>query len=848
MNSKKVNFIKFFTISIFIFIILAIIFTFVLLKNGISLNSFELKGIKFERLYLKLDNKLQLDIDKISITPSNQNSTLETYYIIEAIEYFPLLFEKVNIKSLQLTQAGYDFDLHINFSNDIFQIDSNEFYLYSNLQLLNKKEIVANPVIYLKKQQLYFLGLLHINLLANEASAQTNFYWYDADGMVSFTRKNKEIQINLTSGYFENLSDIFVNFKLHPAINAWTYEYITADKYKLDYLTFTHSLDKPLSLYNLEAKATAYNVKVKFDPRLPEVDIKEVSIFFKDGKLLFDLDTPTYQGKSIDGSFVYISDLIDKKSDYISINIKADTIYDKDIQAILEAYGINLVVTQDSGTIDADITIKIFFASGAVEAKGKFFAQDAIIDLLGYKLPIKEAYIDFKDNAIILRKIKIADDEQVFDVNGVIDADKKLIDLNFKVKHYMKYQTKIEDISFKVLIDYNDAVKIDVPFFNFNVVVDEGVKIEVDNIQNLTPYFPQIPININSGKIVATSQDFTNYEINATLNAVQHYFKSTQYIEDFLINASYNSKIGQIIISVDDKLLYNHNKNELTLRQWDLDLSPIFEKNLIDIKSSNSNLSIYGINSALIINDHKLVSDNYNLHIKDSYITLESIHNKSKVNFLLKGNQLSFNGEKLDDYLLHPLLNFKGIVGGEYRFEIQGTLDKLIGKVEIKGGLVTNMKSYNNLIALINTIPSLAVFKTPGFNEQGMDIEYGTIEFKAVGQYIFLDKLFIKGKSANIVGTGYIDVKNEKIDLDLKIQTIRELGKAIGSIPIAGYIIFGEDKSLSFTAKVEGNLNDPKVRTQTVSEIITTPLHMMLRTIESPFKLLRDIFAPKKKE
>jgi len=37
--------------------------------------------------------------------------------------------------------------------------------------------------------------------------------------------------------------------------------------------------------------------------------------------------------------------------------------------------------------------------------------------------------------------------------------------------------------------------------------------------------------------------------------------------------------------------------------------------------------------------------------------------------------------------------------------------------------------------------------------------------------------------------------KPQKINMDSPIQTAREIGKAIGSIPIGGYILFGEDKS-----------------------------------------------------
>ena len=39
------------------------------------------------------------------------------------------------------------------------------------------------------------------------------------------------------------------------------------------------------------------------------------------------------------------------------------------------------------------------------------------------------------------------------------------------------------------------------------------------------------------------------------------------------------------------------------------------------------------------------------------------------------------------------------------------------------------MKAYNNLIALLNTVPSLALFKSPGFDEKGYKIGSGDFVF-----------------------------------------------------------------------------------------------------------------------
>ena len=99
---------------------------------------------------------------------------------------------------------------------------------------------------------------------------------------------------------------------------------------------------------------------------------------------------------------------------------------------------------------------------------------------------------------------------------------------------------------------------------------------------------------------------------------------------------------------------------------------------------------------------------------------------------------------------------------------------------------------------------------------------------------IIFDSIYIKGTSATIAGTGEIDLKKKTIQLNLAIQTARELGKIVGSLPVVGYIITGGDKSMTFGLEITGTLDNPEVKTSAGGDILSLPLKILQRAIESP--------------
>jgi hypothetical protein len=78
------------------------------------------------------------------------------------------------------------------------------------------------------------------------------------------------------------------------------------------------------------------------------------------------------------------------------------------------------------------------------------------------------------------------------------------------------------------------------------------------------------------------------------------------------------------------------------------------------------------------------------------------------------------------------------------------------------------------------------------------------------------------------------------IDLNLAIQSARELGKVVGSLPLVGYIIMGKDKSMTFGLQITGTLEDPQVKTSAGGDILSLPLKILKRALESPEHIINE--------
>jgi len=295
------------------------------------------------------------------------------------------------------------------------------------------------------------------------------------------------------------------------------------------------------------------------------------------------------------------------------------------------------------------------------------------------------------------------------------------------------------------------------------------------------------------------------------------------------------------------RFYYNKNNSRVKLTNLNFDLKKFLntkkketkkeETNKKDKGEQNKSLIILGKNSDLRYGDYSLVTDSYDVEVKPNG-DIKAIGSSSGdiIKFSKKRDIFSIQALRIQDKALHPLINFKGLQHGRYTLKLSGNPEKTMnGEIIVEGGVMKDFKAYNNTLAFINTIPALASLQNPGYSDKGFTIEEGVAEYRMVKQdKIIFDSIYIKGTSATIAGTGEIDLKKKTINLNLAIQSARELGKLVGSLPLVGYILMGKDKSMTFGLQITGTLDNPKVKTSAGEDILSLPLKILKRALESP--------------
>ncbi len=93
------------------------------------------------------------------------------------------------------------------------------------------------------------------------------------------------------------------------------------------------------------------------------------------------------------------------------------------------------------------------------------------------------------------------------------------------------------------------------------------------------------------------------------------------------------------------------------------------------------------------------------------------------------------------------------------------------------------------------------------------------------------------------MGNGRADFNTNQLDGSLTLKS--DLGSKLGKIPMVGYILLGDDGSLSTTVTLSGKLDDPKISTAIAKEIVTAPFNILKRTLVYPFLWMMDDKKPK---
>ena len=857
--SKKMSkygfFIKFFIILILSFILL--------LKYGIKINDFEFYGVKLEQLYIKLDKKIIARAKHIKLPnfkkESKQKSSDERLLnLSKSVDFIDTIFQEISLENVQI---GDDFKLKILFLDDIFFVDSP--YLNVDIKFQNEQQdgidLFSVRNLSFKDFNVSISGEGSADFDKNDYKFEGNFTSHELHGKLNFALKDTFLTYkayDVEAGSIKNFIDeLDRRIELNSEVKNWIYGYIVADDYEFKEINGKADLAKNnFYLNDLNATANTKNLLVKFEKGLPAVNVGEANITLKNSKLKFDLISPIYKGKKLDGSSVVINNIFDEKSANLELFIKTKSIYDEAINEILKAYKIIVPVRQLSGKMDASLKILIKldekslenFDEKSVIANGEFKLSDAVLEIAGSKFNTKNALVKlinttnlsidatgfglefFKANA----KADINLQKSTGEIKGVIES----FDLKEKNDEILAFKNE----PFSAFLDFSKAGEtlLKIEPFGLDMSFGSESKISTKNSKFFIESSPVLKQNGVRGfdELSIKSKDFTDLEIFAKEVNFDLPFldkNGSKYENDDL--KILVSKAGVKVDSASKKLSLDIKEKAINVKTKDLNLLV-----LDDNKTSEQStpLELLAKNGDIILRDlnKTLPFTSFSAEKKGKSTSLNGLAQQGRVGYFNDEKSINLDATDISGEFINDLFGIKSFEGGKFRLKMLGENSKNF-KAEVRffDTFLKDYIFYQRLLSFLNSVPSLLSFKTPDFNDKGFTVKNGKILLTRNGDMIEFLAIEMIGTSADIGGRGTIDLKSKKINIDLELKLLKDASSIIDKIPLVNQIILGKDRSLSTVIAIRGTTNKPEYSTQILQDALLSPLKIIRNVIQAPF-------------
>ncbi|KIM10806.1 MAG: hypothetical protein KU37_08750 [Sulfuricurvum sp. PC08-66] len=342
------------------------------------------------------------------------------------------------------------------------------------------------------------------------------------------------------------------------------------------------------------------------------------------------------------------------------------------------------------------------------------------------------------------------------------------------------------------------------------------------------------------------TRNFVDFDFNATLQNTQIPGYINPNSDGSLgFYGSYSLPQNALFVRLNDDVdLIMDDNLALSLSGARIDLDALSSAKL-PINSSSSDLSFKQIDIDAQMGEfffnggHAFLYDTLQAAYIQGELYATVMHKLGRAILFYTQESIELFGEKFGDEFIRRLLNFNGLSGGEYSIYLQGTPMQFKGGITLQNATARGFTTYNNILALINSVPALLTLKSPGFNDQGYTINNGEILFSRTQNRFTFETIKLYGKSTNVFGNGAIDLTKKEIDLTLRIMLLKDAGTILSNIPIAGHLLLGDDGSLSTTLTVSGSVDDPKVSVNLGKDLIMAPVNIIKRTVDLPVKLLQ---------
>ncbi|PLX85536.1 MAG: hypothetical protein C0618_10395 [Desulfuromonas sp.] len=229
-----------------------------------------------------------------------------------------------------------------------------------------------------------------------------------------------------------------------------------------------------------------------------------------------------------------------------------------------------------------------------------------------------------------------------------------------------------------------------------------------------------------------------------------------------------------------------------------------------------------------------------------------------------EGKRLKISGH-LEDFdagaLYQETLKSRGLITGRLRgdFYLEGdgigepfwASSQGGAHLEVYDGALRKFRGLARVLSLLN-VSQLFKLKLPDMDRKGMPFNRLTTSTTLNNGVLNTENLNIHSDVMNMTLFGQRDIVNNRVDVTVGVKPLQTVDKIVTGIPVAGWLLAGEEKAL-LTAHFEitGNADNPQVTPVPATSLSKTAIGLLKRTLKLPGTLISDpqkVFFPSQKE
>lgn len=552
----------------------------------------------------------------------------------------------------------------------------------------------------------------------------------------------------------------------------------------------------------------------------------------------------------------------------IKLNLNG-ALLDSNVLEILENYDIALPLRQIDGTNSGNLTLNILLPTGKLETKataeGNINIKNSLINIAGIDTLIKNALIAITPDSVSINKAQV----EISDIlkgqaNAKIDTNALKMDLQlqpsvFAIKSGDMKIIDFSDTAISATMDFSDKFSAKIAPLDMRVNTNENGTIIIGaNLAKLTPYAPILNLlDMKNGFIaLKIPQNGESLLLNAkidNLNYPLYYLNKNRVttlqidgkISDNELNFSDKANKIDLKIALDDNdidLKINDkfiNIDELLNSQIPLFASMREDSPKDSSKNTTTNLLINGENLAFGLFGYDVPFDESMLKLTKNGFIANGKNKNGIANIILDSGTLSVEANNFNADFVNAVFKKDIVDGGT--FGVFGIYrdKRFVGDISAFDTSVKEMATLQNILTFIDAIPSLVVFKLPGFSASGYEVEEAKVRVGIDSDFVAIENIDINGSSVDITGNGVVDLKTQELNVRLELSTIKSLSSILNKIPIIGFLLLGEDGKITTDLTITGTLESPKTEISLLEDAAKTPLNILKRVF-SPFQILID--------